>query len=253
MLKSKEKIMLGGDHLFDNEYPKNLTPTQHMIRRTWVQSSAHGNGASSIPHWFPSAVQNRSPTQEANIRRKVPMYNRTDRLYYSMLEILPNKNKHGLEIRSDIGRSTGFFATVTDKITILEDAIEWVELYDVQTRNIARRLGKKKACKLDWCFASGNNNNDNNNIGSERIYDWIKIEFDAMHLIHKALEVIKPNGVIICVGTNDHIKDWQNASWAKDLDLVSEEKRHAKWTRNSKSGRSTSYLYFSINTNGETQ
>tara|TARA_R110002051_G_scaffold324998_1_gene425122 strand:+ start:5493 stop:6242 length:750 start_codon:yes stop_codon:yes gene_type:complete len=249
MFKPKELSRVGGAHWFEDEYPKNITPRQTMIRRTWVQSVSGSHGKACIPYWFPSGLGNRSADGD-HVPRKGLQYNRTDLMYQSMLKLLPNANKHGLELRSDIGRSTGFLASVTDKITVLEDAIEWILFYDDQSRNIARRLGKSKECEIEWCYK----NNDHDIIGNKRIYDWIKIEFDAMHLIEKALQVIKPGGIIICVGPIEQLNKWHNAKWAKGLSI--QHYNASQWGKGKYLKNSTnSYLYFSINinTNGETQ
>lgn len=236
----KHKTIIGGPHLFEKS-PKNTTPVQTLIRRDWVQSCHGAGGNDCIPYWFPSHLNKR--TDGRMVDRKFIKYNRTDVVYRSLIKDLPKNNKRGLEIRSDIGRSTGFLATITDIVTVLEDAIEWVDIYDKQARNIAKRLGKP-CCNIEWCYG-----NKKDNIKFNK-YDWIKIEFNAMHMIEEAIQSVRQGGVIVCIGNLELIDNWRKAKWAKDLDIKQYQPERGNYGSNP-----VSYIYFSINTNtnGEKQ
>lgn len=236
MYSQLTKTIEGGDHLFTNEYAKNDTPARTMIRRDWIQSSSGSAGNKVIPHWFPSAIRRNGP----RVVRKDPMYNRPDTLYKSIIDLLPANSDRGLEIYSDIGRSTGWLGSVTDHITVIEDAIEWVDVYDSQSRHIAKRVGKNKELGLEW------------NYGINKIefnqYDWIKLEFNAMSMIEQAIQCIKPGGTIICIGNQAQCSEWIEATWAKGLTINAYESRY-----HVRRGAYHSYISFSINTNGEKQ
>lgn len=211
----------------------NTTPTRGLIYRKYVQNNPGGlgGGTPSIPYWYPAFAKAKS-----KIQRKAQEYSRTDKMYQLALEQLPPNPSRGLEIMSDIGRSTGFFASVTDTVDIIDDAVEWVDIYDGQARNIAGQLGKDKdTVNLEWHY------------GYEflsRRYDWIKIEFDRVDTtIERALKHLKPHGVIVCYGSYEQCREWAGRTWAQSL----EQYQYEHVLGNGKN----SFICFSINTNGE--
>ena len=232
---SKEQIVrvVDPDEIDALQYKKNETPVRGLIRRTWVEASNGAGGNRSMPYWFPAVGR-------ANIavNRKEPQYNRTDHVYKTMLTHLPNKNARGLEIMSDIGRSTGFLTTVTKRIDVVEEAVEWIDLYDVQSRNIARRLGHtgSKDADIRWHFGTD---------FYKGKYDWVKIEFDKVDsTVVRAIQCLKPTGKIILLGSKEQCRIWAQRPWAEKLKYTMSESPYGAKGKNS-------FICFSINTNGE--
>ena len=207
-------------------------PIQGLIRKshTLMVENGGGGGPESIPYWYPAAGKMKN-----SIDRRRPTYDRHDPVYKRLLQYIPYC-KIGLEIQSDIGRSTGFLLSKTQDIDVIDDAIEWVDIYDGQARNIARRLGRTSKATITWHY------------GTEFLtkqYDWIKIEFDRVDRnIKQAIQHCKPGGKVFVFGTIEQCRDWLEQPWAKGLEYQTETNRYG-------TGKN-SFICFSINTNGET-
>lgn len=215
-------------------------PVIGMFRRDYVSYmgvSGKPMGPSgetyTVPHWYPSGAQ-----RPGTIARNPVMYNRTDGFYKDIIDLFDDKCESGLEIGHDIGRSTGHMASITKSITVLdhEDYIDWLPLYDSNARVVAQHNGvQKKNIDINWCFG---------NKWTDEKFDWIKIEFDRVDItIDKAIQSLKPNGKIICIGSREQCQKWLKMPWAKGTNNA----KFYEWGK----GKTTSFITLSINTNGE--
>ena len=228
----QNKKIVGGDWVDELQAKagKNTTRFCDLIFREDVYN---GSAVGTLPYWFPSGRGKRH-----SISRKGTQYNRHDNVYKGIVKHIQN-SEHGLEVHSDIGRSTGFLASVTREVTVIEDALEWVDIYDGQTRNIARRLGKPRdECILNWHY------------GGDWIdgkYDWIKLEIDAYDRIDKAVNSLRPGGKLIIIGDYNTVTAFKSKQWARNFTAHIDTEPG----RGNTIGTKNCYIVFELNTNGE--
>ena len=217
----------------ERQLQKNPKPHICVIRRDWVQAGSNGPGANkAIPYWFPSGRK-----YMFQIERNAMIYNRTDKIYQTLLEHIPEGSKCGLEVRHDVGRSTGWLSTSTKRIDVLCDQVDldWITIYDANARGISKALKSKLKTSIKWMFG---------NKWPNKQYDWIKLEVDRVGIdVDQAIQHLKPEGILFCIGTMEQCQKWLDSKWAKKLTL--------DYQYSYSSTSKNSFLCFSINTNGE--
>lgn len=233
-LKDQIQRVTDPDEIDRLQIRKNKKLFISAIRRDWVAAGMMGAKSNvAIPYWYPSG---RKSTYQ--IARHDLIYNRSDACYEDLLKNIKKHNTKGLEVRHDIGRSTGWLSTVTKHIDVLCDEadLEWVPIYDANARGIVKKRNVPiKEFSIEWVFG---------NKWPNKKYDWIKLEVDRVDInVNQALQHLKPNGILICMGTIEECQKWMNSEWAKNLKLEYQY-IHSLTSK-------ISFLCYSINTNGE--